>query len=119
MKFSTTVLVLLSAIGVIATPLAGEKAKDYTGAKVFRVKVHTDAEVERMTNIIGSMGLDTWTHHVSKNSNIDVVVHAEDIAKFKQRAGGLLHGVMHEDLAASIQEESKFERYRKSKPSLQ
>ena len=110
MKF--TILSLLVA-GALAGPIV--QRTSYTGSKVFRVSLTSKADVTRMTSLINSMGLDMWTHDISKGKHVDVMVAPNDVQKFQRKVQGLVTNVMHEDLGKSIEEESKFEPYVRGK----
>lgn len=102
MKLSLSALFLL-AVGVIA-----EKKVSYDGAKAIRIEVGED--VTSVMNIISQLKLETWKGVVNgvpvAGGHVDLVVPASKVAKFNKLAEKIKTEVMHEDLGASIAEES-------------
>jgi hypothetical protein len=81
----------------------------YDGYKVFRVSVGED--VARVHDVISHLGLTTWKGSPSSGVFADIVVPPAQLAAFTKEVAGLDVSIMHEDLGASIAEESAFHAY--------
>ena len=89
-----------SAAAVPATPVS------YDGYKVFRVPVgKSTAPIDA---IIKKLELETWEYSRQPGSFADLVVSPNKLELFEKQAAKLGAVVMHEDLGASIAEESAF-----------
>jgi murein tripeptide amidase MpaA len=81
----------------------------YDGFKVFRVGVGQDtAEVD---NIVSKLGLETWEYPRRPGSFADIVVGPEQLKSFEKETTKLHVETMHEDLGASIADETTFQTY--------
>ncbi|KAF3921166.1 hypothetical protein ABW21_db0202142 [Orbilia brochopaga] len=110
MLFSTKqILAILAFIGVAAaSPLSIQKIS-HKGTKVLRIGVETKEEVALVKGLVEKLGLDTWTHGFNVNSHVDVAIPLGVQSQFFRtiNSAGLRTEVMHEDLEAAIEEESK------------
>ncbi|KAH7313752.1 zinc carboxypeptidase [Stachybotrys elegans] len=96
----------MKVIAAVATLVATAAAAtvSYDGYKVYRVPVGESAD--DIDAIIEKLGLSTWEHSRQPGSFADVVVPPETIELFEKEAADLGAVTMHEDLGASIAEES-------------
>lgn len=101
---ATTLCVALAA--ATAVPV---KKVSYDGYKV--VRVNTGNHVDKVAEIIDSLGLTTWKGAPKANSHSDIVVPPSKVAAFDAAVADLSSTVMHEDLGASIAAESDFQIY--------
>lgn len=105
MKLSTkTITALLFAAAAYALP-----AKvTYDGTKVLRIETgDSEKAAAGLKKIITDLGLPLWTQIVAPNTHVDFEVPKEKFAAFKKAvAGEFTYETMHEDLGASIKEES-------------
>lgn len=85
---------------------AAQSKVSYDGVKVFRVPAEDDASVAEIKDIIASLELDVWKLPQKAGAFADVVVPPSKLAEFENRVAGKDVIVMHEDLGASIEEES-------------
>lgn len=100
---------LFTAVAV-ATAVQPRPAKvSYDGYKVFRVSVGKD--VARVKDVVSGLGLTTWKGAPRAGAFADVVVPPTQLAGFTKEVAGLDVRTMHEDLGASIAEESAFHAY--------
>lgn len=81
----------------------------YDGYKVFRVAVGD--QVARINDVVSSLGLATWKGAPRAGAFADIVVPPTQINAFADKIVGLHSVTMHEDLGASIAEESSFHAY--------
>lgn len=81
----------------------------YDGYKVFRVAVGD--QVAKVNDVISSLGLSTWKGAPRAGAFADIVVPPTKIDAFNGKIIGLDTVTMHEDLGASIAEESNFHTY--------
>lgn len=111
MKLSLTLSSLLALASAVAVPEAAVRPqiKAYGGFKVFRIAVKD--QVARVNAIVNRLGLETWKAPKAANALADIVVPPEKVADFRAAAAGLDVTTMHEDLAASIEAESRFSTY--------
>ncbi|KAJ2967131.1 hypothetical protein NQ176_g9814 [Zarea fungicola] len=96
--------IFFAALGVVYA--AAQSKVSYDGVKVFRVPVEDDASVAEIEDIIASLQLDVWKPPQKAGAFADVVVPPSKLAEFENRVAGKDVIVMHEDLGASIEEES-------------
>lgn len=87
----------------------GVLAVNYDGAKAIRIPVGDD--VIPLMEIIDQLQLPTWKGMTAEgvpkaNSNVDLVVPADKVEEFETLIDGIDIEIMHEDLGASIAEES-------------
>lgn len=80
----------------------------YDGTKVLRVETSESAQAaESLKNIITNLQLPLWTQVVRPNTHVDFEVPKEKLAAFEEAISGqFTYSTMHEDLGASIREES-------------
>lgn len=80
----------------------------YDGTKVLRIETSESTQAaESLKNIISSLQLPLWTQVVRPNTHVDFEVPKEKLAAFKEAISGqFTYSTMHEDLGASIREES-------------
>lgn len=81
----------------------------YDGYKVFRVSVGD--QVAKVNEIVSTLGLTTWKGAPRAGAFADIVVPPSKVAAFTGRVLGMEAHTMHEDLGASISEESAFQAY--------
>ena len=86
-----------------------QREVSYDGYKVFRLAVGDD--VEKITSIVDKLGLSTWKGAPRAGAMADIVVPPEILDSFKSETAGIESFTMHEDLGASISDESKFSVY--------
>lgn len=110
-------LAALSAVVAVASAasIAGEgsavnKRVTYDGTKVFRVSVGD--EVDRVNNVVSKLSLSTWKGAPRAGALADIVVPASEVDAFQAEIAGMNVTTMHEDLQASIDDESSFQVYR-------
>jgi hypothetical protein len=101
---SSSLLALSSAAAVQSSP-----RKLYDGYKVFRLTVGQD--VAKVNNIIDKLGLTTWKGHPRAGAASDIVVPPSQVEAFGAEITGMEAITMHEDLGASIAEETTFSAY--------
>jgi hypothetical protein len=101
----------LSALLGLSWAAAVESAgkKSYDGYKVFRVGVGQD--VAKVNRIIDKLGLTTWKGAPRPGVAADIVVPPSQISSFEAEIAGMEAVTMHEDLGASIAEETAFSTY--------
>ncbi|GAB1317997.1 hypothetical protein MFIFM68171_08207 [Madurella fahalii] len=92
-----------------AAAVQSQERKSYGGYKVFRLSVEQD--VAKVNNIIGKLGLTTWKGAPRAGAAADIVVPPSEVAAFEAEISGMNAITMHEDLGASIAEESTFSTY--------
>lgn len=108
MKFS--LLAISGALGLSsAAAVESSQRKSYDGYKVFRLSVGKD--VAKVNNIVGKLGLTTWKGAPRAGAASDIVVPPSEVAAFEAAVAGMEVVTMHEDLGASIAEESTFGVY--------
>ena len=112
MKLSRFLGLFLSALPVLAVPFQDNCAL-YNGVKVIRIP--TGDISDKLASLVSEYGLDVWTGHTQPNSHLDVEVPAAKYPEFSTAVSSLLKDdgitvpiiTMHEDLAASIRNESE------------
>jgi hypothetical protein len=111
MKLSLAISSLLALASAVAVPEVAVRPqiKAYDGFKVFRIAVKN--EVAKVSGIVDRLGLETWKAPKAAGALADVVVPPEKLADFRAAVAGLDVTTMHEDLAASIADESRFSIY--------
>ena len=111
MKLPLAISSLLALASAVAVPEVAVRPhiKAYGGFKVFRIAVKN--EVAKVTDIVDRLGLETWKAPKAAGALADVVVPPEKLADFRAAVAGLDVTTMHEDLAASIEDESRFSTY--------
>jgi murein tripeptide amidase MpaA len=104
-------LTLLSAFfaSALAAVIQPQKVS-YDGYKVFRLSVENN-NIDRINDIVDRLNLQTWKPAKKAGSFADLVVHPSQLEAFNKEAFGLKPIVLHEDLGASIAEESNFQPY--------
>ncbi|TDZ33813.1 Metallocarboxypeptidase A-like protein [Colletotrichum spinosum] len=106
-------LAVLSAVfaAASAASVAGANSKrvSYDGTKVFRVSVGD--EVDRINSVVSKLQLSTWKGAPRAGALADIVVPAGQVGAFEAEVAGLNVTTMHEDLGASIADESSFQVY--------
>jgi hypothetical protein len=104
---------LLASSGLLAVASAAavesSQRKSYDGYKVFRLKVGED--VAKVNNIIDTLGLTTWKGKPRVGVPADIVVPPSQVDAFEAQIAGMEAVTMHEDLGASIADESNFSVY--------
>ncbi|KAK0631077.1 zinc carboxypeptidase [Bombardia bombarda] len=106
----SALLALSSTAGAAVSRSEGRpQTKSYDGYKVFRVEVGTDAS--KVSGIVEKLGLSTWKGAPRAGTFSDIVVPPQSLAAFTKATVGMNSAVMHDDLGASIAEESAFQTY--------
>ena len=93
----------------LVSALAAPKKVSYDGWKTYRVKVGADRA--KVKDVVSSLQLGTWKGSVDSSEIVDVVVPPAQLQQFEAAAQSLNAQVMHDDLGASIAEESSFSVY--------
>ncbi|KAL8669833.1 MAG: hypothetical protein Q9168_005598 [Polycauliona sp. 1 TL-2023] len=83
---------------------------NYDGYKVIRLS--TGSSLAKVESLIQNLSLSTWNGGPKANAEVDIVVPADKVAEFESSTADLAKTVMHEDLGASIAEESDYSDYR-------
>ncbi|KAK5995388.1 Metallocarboxypeptidase A-like protein [Cladobotryum mycophilum] len=103
-------LAILSAFLATASAAAIQPPRvSYDGYKVFRVPV--GEHVERVNDVASKLDLQTWKAAKKAGAFADFAVHPDKLDAFHKEVGDLKPIVMHEDLGASIAEESSLSVY--------
>ncbi|KAF9869950.1 hypothetical protein CkaCkLH20_12559 [Colletotrichum karsti] len=102
----STIVAAASAASVAA---GSAKRVSYDGTKVFRVSVGD--EVDRVNDIVSKLQLTTWKGAPRAGAMADIVVPPTEVEAFNAEIAGLNVTTMHEDLGASIADESGFQVY--------
>jgi hypothetical protein len=110
MKYRMLVSSLFATLASAAIVPKAPMKVSYDGYKVVRLAVGHD-DVEAVNELITGLDLTTWKGAPRAGAFADIVVAPEKIAQFDQKAAGFNTTIMHEDLGASIAEESKFPIY--------
>lgn len=107
MKYS---LLFLSGLLALSSATAVQSPqKSYDRYKVVRLSVGED--VAKVTNMINRLGLTTWKGNPRAGAAADIVVPPSQIDAFEAEIAGMGAITMHENLGASIAEESTFSVY--------
>nr|XP_036574262.1 zinc carboxypeptidase [Colletotrichum truncatum]XP_036587701.1 zinc carboxypeptidase [Colletotrichum truncatum]KAF6780666.1 zinc carboxypeptidase [Colletotrichum truncatum]KAF6798643.1 zinc carboxypeptidase [Colletotrichum truncatum] len=109
MKSLAAVSAIVSAVSAASVAAGSAKPVSYDGTKVFRVSVGD--EVDRVNNIVSKLQLSTWKGAPRAGALADIVVPPSEVDAFKAEVVGLNVTTMHEDLGASIADESSFQLY--------
>lgn len=80
----------------------------YDGTKVLRIDTTESTQAaESLKEIISNLQLPLWTQNVGPNTHVDFEVSKGKLAAFEKAiAGQFTYSIMHEDLGASIREET-------------
>jgi hypothetical protein len=81
----------------------------YDGYKVIRLAV--GEEVDKVNGIVSNLGLKTWKGAPRAGAYADIVVPPSQFKAFSAATSGMEAITMHQDLGASIAEESSFHTY--------
>ncbi|KAF3924390.1 hypothetical protein AA313_de0204254 [Arthrobotrys entomopaga] len=112
MYFSKTqILAILAFTGAVtASPVSSAVQNvSHKGTRVVRLETATEKDVAFVKGLVDNLHLDTWTHNYHVGSHVDVAVPVSAQPVFdrlSERAGLKIH-VMHADLGAAIEEESR------------
>jgi murein tripeptide amidase MpaA len=104
MKYLCALSSLLAVSSAVAVPEVRPLVKGYDGYKVYRVAVKN--QVAKVTEVIEKLGLETWKAPKAPGALADIVVPPNKVAEFNTAMAGMDVTTMHENLAASIQEET-------------
>ncbi|KAF6818774.1 zinc carboxypeptidase [Colletotrichum sojae] len=102
-------LFAVAAASAASIAAAGNKRVTYEGTKVFRVSVGD--EVDRVNDVVSKLSLSTWKGAPRAGALADIVVPAAEVDAFQAEIAGMNVTTMHEDLQASIDDESSFQLY--------
>lgn len=102
MKIAFAILSLLLA------PATAERVS-YDGYKVFRVP--SGGNASPIDDVVAKLKLDTWHGVQARTSFADVVVPPSKLSQWEEMASGFAPITMHDNLGASIEEESSFITY--------
>jgi carboxypeptidase A4 len=105
MKFLSVGLASLTLVSAASVA----KPVDYDGWKVYRVNVGDDST--KLASVVDNLKLATWKGKVATSKVVDLMVPPTQIQDFEKSAEGLNTEVMHENLGASISDETKFSVY--------
>lgn len=97
---------LVSALSA-TIPSPGAK---YEGTKVYRIPTGED-NIAKVQDIIAELKLATWKAPNTAGLNADIVVPPKQLDAFKKATEGLNVLPMHENLGASIAEETQYGAY--------
>lgn len=107
MKTIAFIAALLAAGSASSVPRP--RVVSYDGFKVFRVGVGKDtAEID---GIVSKLGLDTWEYPRQPGSFADILVGPKQVKAFEKETAKFHVETMHEDLGASIADETSFQTY--------
>ncbi|EXF73342.1 zinc carboxypeptidase [Colletotrichum fioriniae PJ7] len=109
MKSLAALSTLVAAVSAASVAGASSKRVSYDGTKVFRLSVGD--EVDRVNGVVDKLQLTTWKGAPRAGAFADIVVPAAEVASFKAEVAGMNLTTMHEDLGASIADESGFSVY--------
>ncbi|KAL8788338.1 MAG: hypothetical protein Q9213_001735 [Squamulea squamosa] len=106
MKFLLFASFLLTLVSSLIVP----RKINYDGYKVIRLSV--GSSLPKVETLIQDLSLSTWNGGPKANAEVDVVVPADKVAEFESNTADLAKTVMHENLGASIAQESDSSDYR-------
>ena len=104
---------LLLLTPLLFTPISSlivPRKVNYDGYKVVRLSV--GSSLSKVKSLIQDLSLSTWNGGPEADAEVDIVVPADKVADFESGTKDLEKTVMHEDLGASISEESDYSDYR-------
>ncbi|KAK4460481.1 putative carboxypeptidase [Cladorrhinum samala] len=104
MKYLCALSSLLAVSSAVAVPEVRPLVKGYDGYKVYRVAVKN--QVAKVAKVIEDLGLETWKAPKAPGAMADIVVPPSKVAEFSTAMAGMDVTTMHENLAASIQDET-------------
>lgn len=80
----------------------------YDGTKTLRIETSSSIETaENLKKILSDLSLSLWTQVVASNTHADFEVPKEEYVAFEKAiTGKFVYSTMHEDLRASIRDES-------------
>ncbi|KAK3934265.1 zinc carboxypeptidase [Diplogelasinospora grovesii] len=102
-------IIFSSLFALCAAVAVQQRRVSYDGHKVFRVSV--GQEVAKVNGIVSKLGLTTWKGAPRAGAFADIVVPPAQVSAFTAEITGMDTITMHEDLGASIAEESTFYTY--------
>ncbi|KAL8933706.1 MAG: hypothetical protein Q9216_006244, partial [Gyalolechia sp. 2 TL-2023] len=105
MKFLALASLVLGLVSAIVVP----RKANYDGYRVVRLQVGDDSS--KVKNIIQDLSLSTWNGAPRSNSEVDVVVPADQFSEFESSTVDLESSTMHENLGASIARETDYQVY--------
>lgn len=114
--FTLPVLSLLLSVSSAAVSRPKSAVKSYDGYKVFRVPVGTDAS--KVSGIVAKLGLTTWKGAPRAGTFADIVVPPTEVDAFTKEVSGMDVVTMHNDLGASIADETTFGTYAGNYPTF-
>ncbi|KAK1984967.1 zinc carboxypeptidase [Colletotrichum cereale] len=109
MKSLAALSALVAAASAASIAAESPEPVSYDGTKVFRVSVGD--EVDRVNGVVSKLQLSTWKGAPRAGAFADIVVPAADVGAFEAEIAGMNVTTMHEDLGASIADESSFSVY--------
>ncbi|KAL8917089.1 MAG: hypothetical protein Q9208_008168 [Pyrenodesmia sp. 3 TL-2023] len=103
-------LLLLAPLvfGLVLAVVVPRKA-NYDGYKVVRLEVGDN--LSQVKDVIQKLSLSTWNGSPKANSEVDVVVPADQVANFDASTADLDSRIMHQNLGAAIAEETDYPLY--------
>lgn len=104
-----TFAIFLTLVAVASAVAVKPRAVSYDGFKVVRIPVGTDAS--KVTEIVNKLQLKTWKGAPKAGAFADIMVPPSQLEAFNKEITGMEAITMHEDLGASIAEESNFAPY--------
>lgn len=108
MKYNFLVSSAVLALASAAAAQAPQR-RSYDGYKVVRLTVGQD--VAKVNGIIDRLGLTTWKGKPRAGAAADIVIPPSQADAFVAETTGMEAVTMHEDLGASIAQESTFHIY--------
>ncbi|KAL8770181.1 MAG: hypothetical protein Q9209_004023 [Squamulea sp. 1 TL-2023] len=106
MKFLLFAPFFLTLVSSLIVP----RKINYDGYKVIRLSV--GSSLQKVETLIQNLSLSTWNGGPKPNAEVDVVVPADKVKEFESSTAEMQKTVMHENLGASIAQESDFSDYR-------
>lgn len=102
-------LLLAPLILCLVTAVVVPRKANYDGYKVVRLQVGDN--LLQVKNLIQELSLSTWNGSPKANSEVDLVVPADQVADFDTSTANLDSSVMHQNLGASIAKETDYPLY--------
>ena len=107
MKFFAAAVSLCSIVHAAIVP----RSANYDGYQVVRLEVGDN--LARVQSLIRTLSLSTWNGGPQKESTVDVVIPTDVTGEFNARVQDLNPQIMHDDLGASIAQETAYPVYRR------
>ncbi|KAL8894456.1 MAG: hypothetical protein Q9207_008498 [Kuettlingeria erythrocarpa] len=105
MKLLLLAPVILSLVTAVVVP----RKANYDGYKVVRLQVGDN--LSQVKDLIQKLSLSSWNGSPKVNSEVDLVVPADQVADFDSSTANLDSSIMHQNLGASIAKETDYPLY--------